>query len=103
MGGQRARYLPGSRGFDYYLGIPYSDDMGTGRASTCNRTNGPDAQAYEPSSSSSSLLSPWMRELYEEAGYVDPNIEDPHDPAGDLLPLVYQEMNKTRDRNSTLP
>merc|ERR1719420_524354 len=36
--GQRARYLPGSRGFDYYLGIPYSDDMGGARASTCNKT-----------------------------------------------------------------
>eukprot|EP00005_Dracoamoeba_jomungandri_P006460 CAMPEP_0174261264 /NCGR_PEP_ID=MMETSP0439-20130205/11332_1 /TAXON_ID=0 /ORGANISM="Stereomyxa ramosa, Strain Chinc5" /LENGTH=393 /DNA_ID=CAMNT_0015345717 /DNA_START=306 /DNA_END=1484 /DNA_ORIENTATION=+ len=27
--GQRPEYLPGSRGFDYYLGIPYSADMGT--------------------------------------------------------------------------
>merc|ERR1719408_1060752 len=35
--GQRARYLPGSRGFDYYLGIPYSDDMGKARATSCNK------------------------------------------------------------------
>ena len=26
--GQREAYLPKSRGFDYYLGIPYSVDMG---------------------------------------------------------------------------
>ena len=26
--GQRPMYLPASRGFDEYLGIPYSDDMG---------------------------------------------------------------------------
>ena len=27
--------LPASRGFDEYLGIPFSDDMGLGRASKC--------------------------------------------------------------------
>ncbi|EDQ85419.1 uncharacterized protein MONBRDRAFT_11941 [Monosiga brevicollis MX1] len=29
--GQRSMYLPGARGFDRYLGIPYSDDMGEAR------------------------------------------------------------------------
>merc|ERR1719183_1333983 len=27
--GQREQYLPTSRGFDYYLGIPFSQDMGS--------------------------------------------------------------------------
>ena len=33
--GQREMYLPASRGFDRYLGIPYSDDMGEAKASEC--------------------------------------------------------------------
>lgn len=37
--GQRQLYLPGNRGFDYYLGIPYSDDMGSGIASSCPADN----------------------------------------------------------------
>ena len=31
--GQRPMFLPGARGFDTYLGIPYSDDMGQVRVS----------------------------------------------------------------------
>jgi len=31
-------FLPGARGFDTYLGIPYSDDMGEARATPCNRS-----------------------------------------------------------------
>jgi len=34
--GQRPVYLPGSRGFDSYLGLPYSDDMGLARATACS-------------------------------------------------------------------
>jgi len=35
--GQRTKYLPGNHGFDYYLGIPYSVDMGTlARETPCN-------------------------------------------------------------------
>ena len=33
--GQRPMFLPGARGFDTYLGIPYSDDMGQARRSPC--------------------------------------------------------------------
>jgi len=87
--GQRARYLPGSRGFDYYLGIPYSDDMGQAVASTCK---GAAEDAERPQSNEQS----WMQELYEDAGYVDASIEDTADPAGKHLPLVYQEFNKTK-------
>ena len=33
--GQRTMYLPHNRGFDEYLGIPFSDDMGTARRTPC--------------------------------------------------------------------
>eukprot|EP01050_Picozoa_sp_SAG11_P018724 SAG11_NODE_2877_length_2879_cov_1.997122_2_plen_331_part_00 len=33
--GQRPMYLPAARGFDEYLGIPYSDDMGLARRTPC--------------------------------------------------------------------
>merc|ERR1719247_1937578 len=33
--GQRPMFLPGARGFDTYLGIPYSDDMGQAARSPC--------------------------------------------------------------------
>ena len=38
--GQREAYLPAARGFDAYLGIPYSDDMGEARASSCDGPGG---------------------------------------------------------------
>lgn len=85
--GQRARYLPGSRGFDYYLGIPYSDDMGKARATSCNKSEEEVGTDFGEAS--------WMRQLYEEAGFVDSSVEGLGDPAEDFLPLVYQEMNKT--------
>jgi arylsulfatase A len=87
--GQRAKYLPGSRGFDYYLGIPYSDDMGKARATSCNKSQG-------VSASPNGDMGDWMRQLYEEAGYVDTTVEDQSDPAGSFLPLVYQEFGKTK-------
>jgi arylsulfatase A len=37
-----------------------------------------------------------MRQVYEEAGYIDATVEGASDPAGNFLPLVYQEFNKTR-------
>lgn len=35
--GQRPMFLPGARGFDEYLGIPYSDDMGEAYVGCCVR------------------------------------------------------------------
>ena len=52
--GDRDVFMPGSRGFDYYLGIPYSDDMGAGRFTPCGGgkpqrvVNKPDGLAYLP-------------------------------------------------------
>ena len=34
--GQRPMFLPTARGFDEYLGIPFSDDMGEGRRTSCD-------------------------------------------------------------------
>jgi arylsulfatase A-like enzyme len=118
--GQRPVYLPGNRGFDYYLGIPYSDDMGNGVASTCpawmeeddksstmnanipSRTDGDDDTTREASM--------WSKELYQAKGFLqaasttinkDSNtnaqyVLNDDDPAGRHLPLVYQEFNKTQ-------
>lgn len=105
--GQRQLYLPGNRGFDYYLGIPYSDDMGDGIASSCpadydyglgDETNEATVDD-EPSS-----VSGWYREQYEGLGLLNAACQEPDtclypgedDPAGDFLPLVYQEFNQTR-------
>jgi arylsulfatase A len=71
--GQRLVYLPGNQGFDYYLGIPYSDDMGNGRRSTC----------------------PNIKEEVDQ-DFTAPPPPPNEDFAAWYLPLVYQEHNKTR-------
>mmetsp|Transcript_56321 Transcript_56321/g.180831 ORF Transcript_56321/g.180831 Transcript_56321/m.180831 type:complete len:599 (+) Transcript_56321:53-1849(+) len=92
--GQREPYLPGRRGFDYYLGVPYSVDMGLARASRCNGTS----SACQLHGGEQVGQSTWMRDVYADAGYLPPE-ETPAnlvDPGGDFLPLVYQEAGKTR-------
>ena len=69
--GQRKIYSPGNRGFDYYLGIPYSDDQGDGVASPCNGES--------------------EQEINSNTSNKKKNI----DPASLYLPLMYQELNKT--------
>lgn len=116
--GQRQVYLPGNRGFDYYLGIPYSDDMGNGITSSCpvDNTNEMDEMTVDIESqyesiTSSSLhssheargTSGWSKDLYASLGllnmsYSQPQMDpddDDDDPARDFLPLVYQEFNQT--------
>eukprot|EP00049_Salpingoeca_infusionum_P011944 m.211287 g.211287 ORF g.211287 m.211287 type:complete len:604 (+) comp15059_c2_seq2:233-2044(+) len=44
--GQREVYLPANHGFDKYLGIPYSDDMGYARITPCNATSHSHIQSY---------------------------------------------------------
>lgn len=105
--GQRHVYLPASRGFDQYLGIPYSDDMGDGIASGCpanaekhtHRASGTVTDDEEIS-----IGAAWTsRKEYEEAGFLDRNTESTFedakmdgDPAGHYLPLVAQAHNQTR-------
>ena len=98
--GQRAAYLPTSRGFDEYLGIPYSDDMGSGRASACAAPGAADAgdarddlydsdgeeehddnDGYDPLS------------MYVKAGYALDESWPHNDPAGEFLPLVMQRRD----------
>ena len=104
--GQRKVYLPGSRGFDYYLGIPFSDDMGVARESSCP------AQENEELFVSEKGMTPledigenqqdeWPnRMMYEQLGLMDAKVTDAAtnvpDKGSKWLPLVHQEFNKTQ-------
>jgi len=108
--GQRKVYLPGNRGFDHYLGIPFSDDMGIGLESTC---------PVEKSTKKDEVISPidkdfgefdgWSaRNMYKEMGLMDANFftnkdsseklreEDIPDKGTRWLPLIYQKFNQTQ-------
>lgn len=101
--GQRKVYLPGNRGFDYYLGIPYSDDMGTGRASTCPAQQADKRSTLHVPQSAKvdDNESPWSEDSYKVLGLLEASmtttetIDFSSDPAGQHLPLVYQEFNRT--------
>ena len=101
--GDRNVYLPANRGFDSYLGIPYSDDMGHGRQSACLSSK------QQPGASTAKEIGNYERRDPLD-GYADkpdllvyPGCDDedggesnaPHDPAADYLPLVYQADGKT--------
>jgi arylsulfatase A len=98
--------LPGNRGFDYYLGIPYSDDMGDGITPHCPANlDGDFREEVPPQSPSESTESRWARERYEALGLLTANFagkgptleaDEQSDPAGSFLPLVYQEKNVTK-------
>lgn len=98
--GQRSAYLPASRGFDEYLGIPYSDDMGEARATRCGRTAPISGMAQMPGrvrpavgSTSGDGTTPVESALEQ---YIDAELAQPlseaekRDPAGAFLPLVKQ-------------
>jgi arylsulfatase A len=86
--GQRHVYLPASRGFDEYLGIPYSDDMGRARATKCNISEDSAANAEGTERPN------WHQAEYVALGVADPGVGS--DPAGDWLPLVSQGPNGTK-------
>ena len=93
--GQRAMFLPGARGFDEYLGIPYSDDMGEARATPCTPGNIPQDISRTPVDRDD------MTAMYEKAGFYDAAeqgvVHDGRvsDPGTGLLPLVYQVNGST--------
>ena len=100
--GQRAVYLPGNRGFDYYLGIPYSDDQGDAIATRCGMSaeSGPTKRASKESNGKSktsprieSRPSPRNGLLHNEDYSTGANQEN--DPAAYHLPLIYQQFNRT--------
>jgi len=92
--GQRKMFLPTARGFDHYLGIPYSDDMGAARLSPCNSSSRAAAAAEDGRIELDDLT-----ETYGDWGFLDDAAEArakaAADPAGLFLPLVHQEGNKT--------
>ncbi|KAH8048684.1 sulfuric ester hydrolase [Aureococcus anophagefferens] len=57
--GQREAYLPASRGFDSYLGIPFSDDMGAALSDCGNGTTIP-----------ATVTGDWSRAAYAAHGYT---------------------------------
>jgi arylsulfatase A len=94
--GSRKVYLPGNRGFDHYLGIPFSDDMGQGWMSQCP---GEDSQ-HSVHQDSGAVSEPWSsRDMYDALGLLDPKHKQTTEPVTDegtkWLPLVHQEFNKT--------
>uniref|UniRef100_A0A6V2EEX6 Sulfatase N-terminal domain-containing protein n=1 Tax=Ditylum brightwellii TaxID=49249 RepID=A0A6V2EEX6_9STRA len=98
--GQREIYLPGNRGFDYYLGIPYSDDMGDGVESSCSAEQQEEGKEAEMSWSDVDTFS--SEEMYRAGGFfealmtegVDPLETNDDDLGGKWLPLVYQAPNQ---------
>jgi arylsulfatase A-like enzyme len=102
--GQRPIYLPGNRGFDYYLGIPYSDDMGDGITTPC--PTGDDDTATDRGTRSAprnrrGLQNEDAKDNNDDSYHhaeSDPSSSQNHDidPAARYLPLVYQEFNQTR-------
>jgi len=92
--GQRNIFLPGMRGFDEYLGIPYSDDMGGARATPCNQAEAEilstELQSDDDKSADWMASSFWSD--YCQAGFCDnQRLNNKNkDPAGTYLPLVYQ-------------
>jgi len=81
--GQREIYLPGSNGFDEYLGIPFSDDMGEGKYSSC--VDEDQKQSCNPLAGTSDPIInyPWLN-----------NIEL-IDNGTKYIPLLYQKNNVT--------
>lgn len=100
--GSRKVYLPANRGFDYYFGIPFSDDMGDGMTSSC-----PADQEVESTekgiAGSFGSNGGWNQKHYNDIGMLQGSCQKSEtcdysgddDPAGNFLPLVYQSMNKT--------
>ncbi|KAL3916177.1 MAG: hypothetical protein SGILL_005299 [Bacillariaceae sp.] len=105
--GSREVYLPGNRGFDHYLGIPFSDDMGHAWMSECPRSDekNEDPQKDEPGSKREAEA--WSsRAMYDALGLLDVRCDDARqdcatpnhqftDNGTKWLPLVHQAYNKT--------
>jgi hypothetical protein len=112
--GQRAAYLPAARGFDAYLGIPYSDDMGKARATPCDssgmRQLGHASLSYmaqvvpgeQPPGTTSDAVQETLAP-YVEAGLAPaPGAAERGDPAGSFLPLVSQRKLADGSVNTTV-
>lgn len=102
--GQRRAYLPAARGFDAYLGIPYSDDMGEARRSACDAGGGgaparPREQTSARAGGGAAASAPSAAALrqYVDAGLAAwPDAAEASDPAASFLPLVSQRRAPPR-------
>jgi arylsulfatase A-like enzyme len=98
--GARNIYLPANRGFDSYLGIPYSDDMGDAIASACRFDENEIREQGEAAASINGNQYPYFdserwSEEYDLMGTQEEESNVSDDPAKYHLPLVYQEKNET--------
>ena len=84
--GNRPMFLPGNRGFDYYLGIPYSADMGDARATPCTSGGGGGSGGGSSAAATTGNIVTF-RTVKGSADYAALQ----SDPAASFLPLVYQE------------
>ena len=94
--GNRPMFLPGNRGFDYYLGIPYSADMGNARATPCKSTS----TTSSSNSSSSSITTTSAVARIIQGSRVYAALQS--DPAAAFLPLVYQERGQQHANTTVL-
>ena len=116
-------FLPGNRGFDEYLGVPYSDDMGGARATPCppfndKKSTNTKTKTKTTSSSSSYQKQAWFED-YCAAGFCEDKLKEQQrrlhlnngvkkvchhstDPAGCFLPLVYQNRLGNGILNTTV-
>ncbi len=111
--GQREAYLPLARGFDEYLGIPYSVDMGRARATPCQRQRagrGTSPAFGSPPPRADAPSTPSRRSALVDAyaPYVAARIAPPlqpwelSDPAADFLPLVSQRRERDGSVSTTV-
>ena len=79
-------FLPGARGFDTYMGIPYSDDMGKARRTPC-----PGQQQCGERIATDVLPSNYKYTLEDNVHGTLENLADLNsDSPEDLTPLVFQ-------------
>jgi arylsulfatase A len=98
--GQRSMFLPAAHGFDEYLGIPYSDDMGDARHTPCGG-GAVDAQGVAAHAAPTIALAD-LRAEYAASGFYDAEAQGDLSPMGKdadpgttLLPLVHQANGAT--------
>lgn len=81
-------FLPGARGFDSYLGIPFSDDMGEARRSPCP---GDDTRPCQRERVHHQVAASGYRYTLDDDVHGTPeNLADLNRVSKPLLPLVYQ-------------
>ena len=87
-------YLPAARGFDEYLGIPYSDDMGEARRTPCAGQANQGHTIIEPSTyvytEEDSVHGDDIQNLYDLNAFVGAKVKP-------LLPLVHQTGGVSSD------